>query len=322
MDAAQFTAFIQAEQKDRRLLREAGQAEHIQRQQILTESEARRRAEQQIQKVPKCDGATTKAVREWIREIGFTIPYSGLTVFIAGHTAEGPLRREIERFLSEATNRDNVTWDQIKTHIQQQFWSQYEAERLRDEVDKVKQSAYENTMTYGRRFRDTADLGYPPGNRNADQQRVLLKAHLRGLRDRHMVERLVKEGRPADFTAAMTLAQQYESDEYKLHKALEGTERQEEPMEIGAMNGQVLPEGVAKDIGDLQRKVGGMSQQITKLIAMQQPKQTFKGKGQQNRQYKFTADGKPICWRCSKVGHKGFECRTNPPRPKPQQGGQ
>jgi hypothetical protein len=220
-----------------------------------------------------------------------------------------------------------VTWDQLKEHLQQQFLSQHEAERLRDEVDKVKQTAYESAMTYGRRFRDTADLGYPPANRNADQQRVLLKAYQKGLRDRHMVERLVKEGRPADFTAAMVLVQQYESDDYKLHKALEGTGRIEEPMEIGAMVGP-CPSGmgseeVTKEITELRRKVGGMSQQITKLLAMQQPRKSINNaKGQQGgSRYKFTADGKPICVRCAKVGHKGFECRSIPPPSAAPQGG-
>ena len=41
-------------------------------------------------------------MREWVREIGFTTLYSVRTVFIACQSTEGPLQREIERYLSTA----------------------------------------------------------------------------------------------------------------------------------------------------------------------------------------------------------------------------
>ena len=47
----------------------------------------------------------------------------------------------------------------------------------------MKEKAYEGTAAYGRRFRDAADLGYPVANRNADQNRIMKDAYLRGLRE-------------------------------------------------------------------------------------------------------------------------------------------
>ena len=94
--------------------------------------------------------------------------------------------------------------------------------------------------TYGRRFIEAADLAYPEpqGGRNEDQNRLLLWNYMKGLRDRHIVERLVREGRPDTFAQAMRLVQEYEADDYRLHLALdEAVEgRHKEPMEVNAFS--------------------------------------------------------------------------------------
>ena len=47
------------------------------------------------------------------------------------------------------------------THLQQAFLSPHEADRLRHEVEKVKQGGFDTSAAYGRRFREAADLAYP-----------------------------------------------------------------------------------------------------------------------------------------------------------------
>ena len=326
MDPAQFAQFIQAEQADRQAVAAATLQQHQERQAALQEAEERLKATQQANSIRKCDGLQADSLRDWFREIDFSIPYSAQTVFIATQTAVDGLKCEIERFLAAQANRNAVTWAQLKTHIQGQFLSQHEAEKLKDAVEKVKQTPYETAMQYGRRFQDAADLGYPPAGRNADQERELLKSYTKGLRDRHIVERLVREGRPADFTAAMALVQQYESDEYKLHKALGPSERQEEPMEIG-MQSQAAEKS---ELAELKRQVSGMTGQLTKLIAAQQrpsaqrsPRHNPQTYNQPDRQpsrhqrrgkytYKWTPDGAPICYNCLIPGHKGRACWGKP----------
>ena len=44
---------------------------------------------------------------------------------------------------------------------------------------------------------------------------------MRGLRDRHIVERLVKEGRPETSSQSMNLVIAYEADDYRLRLALD-----------------------------------------------------------------------------------------------------
>ena len=105
-------------------------------------------------------------------------------------------------------------------------------------MEKVKQGGFDTSAAYGRRFREAADLAYPEpqGGRNEDQNRLLLRSYMKGLRDMHIVERLVREGRPTTFAQAMMLVQEYEADDYRLHLALDETvdNRLEEPMEIAA----------------------------------------------------------------------------------------
>ena len=73
------------------------------------ETEARQQAEAQIRRVPPCVGATPHAVREWIREVQLTIPYSHWTIHIAAHSAKGALRREIEFFLSRQHKKKTLS---------------------------------------------------------------------------------------------------------------------------------------------------------------------------------------------------------------------
>ena len=340
MDGQQFAQFVAAEQADRAAARDAAHQHHLDRQQALQEASNRQLAETLIRKIPGCDGGTTKSVREWIREVEYTIPYSGQTVFIAAHSAEGPLRRELDRFLDTAPNRNAVTWQQLKLHLEGAFLSRHEAERLRDEVEKVTQAGYESVAAYSRRFRDTADLGFPPANRNDDQDRHLLRTFMKGLRDRHMVERLVKEGRPDDLDEAIDLVAQYDSDDYVLHRTLTGVApqpRDEQPMEIGGIYSaqqavsQATPPAARQDTSDnmqkLQRQVSGMTRELTKLVAtIKQQPAPVREKQKPRSRLRFTPDGKPICLKCNKPGHIKKECRSDPRRnnnPKtPAQGGQ
>ena len=302
------------------------------------EDKERQKAEAQIKRVPPCTGATPQSVRDWIREIDLTIHYSTQTVYIASQTARDALRRELEFFLNSQPNRNNVPWQTLKDHLQQSFLSPHEADRLRHEVEKVKQGGFDTSAAYGRRFREAADLAYPEpqGGRNDDQNRLLLRHYMKGLRDRHIVERLVREGRPNTFIQAMILVQSYEADDYRLHLALDETTdgRQEEAMEVNAFNRKsTAPNSTSlstappntpsnmemtKDITEVKRQMAGLTQQFTKLMATLQT-QNAGPKGPRAQQKKAatvkpnpsTIQGQPrsLCEYCEKWGHVALDCR-------------
>ena len=330
MQAQDFQAYM----KQERDLRDEAEARQ---RNSRAEDKARSKAEAQIKRVSPCTGATPQSVREWIQEIDLTIHYSDQTVYIASQTAKDALRRELEFYLNAQPNRDHVTWAQLKLHLQQAFLSPHEADRLRHEVEKVKQGAFDTSATYGRRFREAADLAYPAplGGRNEDQNRLLLRNYMRGLKDRHMVERLVREGRPNTFTQAMLLIQEYEADDYRLHLALDDTldARQEEPMEVNAFHrpsknssasspqaDTPAKDETAKDITDVKRQMAGLTQQFTKLMAtLQAPQARQAGQRPKDRSKRpaapsnnqSTINGQPrsLCDYCQKWGHVSLDCR-------------
>ena len=59
--------------------------------------------------IVKCEGHTPTAVREWLKAVDLTIPYSTLTTLIAGLTAQGSLKEEIEHFLDRHARSNAVT---------------------------------------------------------------------------------------------------------------------------------------------------------------------------------------------------------------------
>ena len=68
-----------------------------------------------------------------------------------------------------------------KDHVQAQFLNFDEAAALRDELDTLRQCPYELEAQYSRRFRVTADAAYPR-QRNAHQERILVRVCARGIR--------------------------------------------------------------------------------------------------------------------------------------------
>jgi hypothetical protein len=216
----EFKEFLEVDRQDRAANRKAAKAEHECRRKQAEEAAERQRALVQVKRVPPCDGASPQSVRDWIREVDLTLPYTEQTVYVAAQSAQGALRREVEHYLNLQLHRNNVPWKNLRAHLQKAFLSPHEDERLRHEVERLRQTAYETTASFGRRFREAADLAYPQEvvggapHRNQDQRRLLLRCYLKGLRDRCLVERLIKEGRPDDYQKAMKLVDEYEADDY------------------------------------------------------------------------------------------------------------
>lgn len=337
MMAVDFQTYMNMEKKERQ---EANTANQNSRR----ETEERQKAEAQIKRVPKCDGATTHAVRDWLREVDLTIPYSGCTVYIAAQSATGPLRREIEHFLNRQPDRNRVLWAQVRKHVQDAFLSPLEADRLRDEVEALTQGAYEASAAFGRRFREAADLAYPedPQNpRNQDQKRILLKSYLRGLLDKEVVSRVINEANPDTFEEAMDWVVKFEADAYRRHQALGSVnvfqshpvERHEEPMEVNAMYKPPIPPTnhtdpvMAREMSDVKRQMSGLAEQFTKLMATflkdreersaqdttplprsHRPRASNNSSARRAHTG-YAESGSPICNFCGRAGHVYKQCR-------------
>ena len=148
----------------------------------LTQQEQERRATQEtpeqirdlIRNTQTCDGATNAAVRNWIREVTFNQVDAPNITEIASKTVAGLLRFELERFIEGVivTNqvaRNATPWAYVRDHLAAQFLNIDESTALRDDLGRLRQSAYETTAQHNRRFRDVADIAYPTGQRTVDQ---------------------------------------------------------------------------------------------------------------------------------------------------------
>ena len=157
-----------------------------------------------VKQTTQCDGETTTAVRVWVKEVNLALQQvvPAEVVTVVTRTVTGPLRWEVERFINQYMATHNVArplvpWAAIETHISQCFLNTDEASALRDEVENTRQSAYELPASYSRRFRDVADSAYPNGHRNADQERLLIKAYAKGLAsDMYTSTKTSRRGQP------------------------------------------------------------------------------------------------------------------------------
>ena len=167
----------------------------------------------------------------------------------------------------------------MRQHVQNCFMSQHEEEKLRDDLEKICRQSYEATAPYGRRFSEAADLAYPAAQRNADQQRTMLRRYMKGFGDKKLVLRLIQERDPADYLEAIEAVAKFESDDYQVYRAVNGVappERQVEPMDISAVNPRGASAAPLTDdrphqqdrLESLVRQMTGLSREFTRMMAV------------------------------------------------------
>ena len=303
-----------------------------------------------IKKTSRCDGSAVSAMREWLMDIDLVHENFGdsrvtQTLDVATTVASGGLRREILRIMKEVPG---ILWKEVREKLQNRFLSINENEALRRNLEKLKQSQTESVANFCRIFRDAAEQAYPPLSRNEDQQRLILRHFLQGLKSNALAKRINNEARPKTIEEALKMVAQFEEDEDRYARL----ERKEEPMEIGSAN---------TDQSSLLRKMEQLSTKIAKLEVQveasksankrpggkyeksQGPSQKYpyesrrqgnnysqttqnadnrgsgryngngQGRGSSTRNRpspKWTNDGRPICLLCNQSGHMKAHCRS------------
>ena len=195
-------------------------------------------------------------------------------------TISGSLRKEVEQYIHRISSTNvieqyGISWESLKTHVRKTFLAANEEAYLRDEVETIEQSPYEPIASYNRRFRDAANAAYPEDSRNADQQRILIKAYARGLEDEEIAKELMTRGKPR--SALECLERTAEFDEYNDQYAR--LSRREKGMDVSVIDPKTgkpigkIPHQDADEseiLALLQRVVKGQDHIHTRLAKLEQ----------------------------------------------------
>ncbi|ELT97912.1 hypothetical protein CAPTEDRAFT_198432 [Capitella teleta] len=170
---------------------------------IAARNECRQIILNEINKVTKCNGSDPTLVCQWIQEIQLArgLPENTAAIELISGSMCGAFKLELEAFLAQQPNRDAVLWEDIRTHLLQCFVSADHAEFHHGLLTKVRQQPGENILAYNRRFRQAALEAFP-GDRNADQNRELVRIYGKGLLEAAAARKFVTAGWPATLEEA------------------------------------------------------------------------------------------------------------------------
>ena len=261
--------------------------------------------EQYARKIHICDGSNQEDLRTFLDKVDnaqvWTTANDQEMIRFLGALVSGSLATEIRRHVW--TEHDGVrTWEEIKTHIRDTFLGEDEPQYKRDLVEKCRQTAFETTREYSRRFSEFVSKAYTPDQQiDPIRQERLVKLYIEGIRNSNIrvQTHLI---RPANLDAAI---EQSIATSRALEMAGEGKatkknvtfplQRQEEDMECGAMSNPM----------ELQ-----MREMLATMKVLQQEVAAMKA-GRANRIPKPTEDTKSFvkkCWICKQEGHFKASC--------------
>ena len=86
----------------------------------------KRRIREQIDSITKCDGLIAQEVRDWVDSITLSCrlvrDIDNHALLLVTGTIRGPLRNEVERFLSLQQDRLRTAWPLVRDHVRNTFF--------------------------------------------------------------------------------------------------------------------------------------------------------------------------------------------------------
>ena len=149
------------------------------------------RVKEEVKDIKDCDGLIAEEVREWIDSIHLALMAVGdvpgsVIKLIIGSTS-GSLRKEIERFLQQQSDRVNTPWNCLKILIQKS--------NLKIVVECFRQSTHESVQVFNRKYQELVNKAYILP-RSADAERILIRAYVKALKNTELAKRTIADCEP------------------------------------------------------------------------------------------------------------------------------
>ena len=264
-------------------------------------------------------GESSRRFSDWLRDVERVG---------AAAEATDPLMRAIvcqslkgaaaEFFARVMREQPQATWAELRQLLVAQYSDASDVHIALQKLRNLKQRKDENVQAFCERVRKLAQEAYPGQDLNNDIIKgSLIDVLIQGTSNDSIARKLVRS-RPDSFEAAaeQAIREQQAARQFNLS-------RKEEEMEVDSVS-QARLEGL------LSRLEGATSPptQLETLIARverleqektrQSPRKTPAENPSHNRKKPvWTADGKPVCLYCDKVGHKISQCRKRLAKTEP-----
>ena len=280
---------------------------------------------EQIDSITKCDGLIAQEVRDWVDSItlscGLVRDIDNHAMLLVTGTIRGPLRNEVERFLSLQTDRLPTPWPLVRDHVRNTFLSPNETDTLKIEIEKLKQPSHESVAIFNWKFRELANKAYPEP-RTGDAERVLVRAYSKALRDADLAKKLMTDGHPEN----LDMPFRYTEVQASGIEMFNSLGRSEEPMEIAGIVGNEQQQEASamtlKALNDLTLAVKGLRSTQDKMITKVAKIEAQNKQAPVERAYRDTQErkevypprnGPPGCDHSGRIhfGYLGRNCARN-----------
>ena len=210
--------------------------------------------------------------------------------------------------LKYLTDHKDANWDSIKKAIKERFSDLADEQVAAQKLRTLHQNKEESVQTFAERVEDVASDAYPTAvTTDKFFQQTLVQIFKDGLREDGIVRKLIKE-RPETLEKAVssaTVAQQ-NTRAFALRRG-----RQEEDMEVDMISEDQRIKKVEDQMSSLTQKMDSLADMMKGMASGGYPRgqrNNYGARPKTKSDFKFTADGKPICSHCDKPGHIKRDC--------------